>query len=76
MLIEERFLNQIKKFQIQILMNSKSSIRNEKSVFDLQISMKIEHHSTNNSKMMNNLHTDVKNEHHSMIRRYDHAFFL
>ncbi len=50
MLIEKRFSNQIKRFQIQILINSKSSTRNEKIVFDLQINMKIEHHSINNSK--------------------------
>ncbi len=76
MFIEERFSNQIKRFQIQILMSSKSLTRHEKIVLDLQISMKIEHHSINNSKMMNNLHTNMKNEHHSMIRRYDHALFF
>ncbi len=76
MFIEERFSNQIKRLQIQILMSFKSSTRNEKIVLDFQINMKIEHHSINNSKMMNNLHTNIKNEHHSMIRRYDHAFLF
>ncbi len=61
------------KFHAQILMNSKSLIRNEEMIFDLQIDMKIEHHSI---KMMNNFHTNMKKEHHSMIRRYDHAFFF
>jgi hypothetical protein len=120
MLIEERSINkvlfrkelyathpnQIKRFQTQTLMNPKPLTRNEKMILDLQISMKIEHHSIN-SQMMSNLHTDMKNghhlrmidilqidlkngasqivgnlqigmkkEHHSMIRRYDHAFFL
>jgi hypothetical protein len=65
--------NQIKKFQIQILMSSKSLIRNEEMIFDLQTNMKIEHHSI---KMMSNFHTNMKKEHHSMIRRYDHAFLL
>jgi hypothetical protein len=76
MFIKERFSNQIKKIQIQILMSSKSSTRNEKTVFDFQINMNIEHHSTNNSKMMSNLHINMKNEHHSMIRWYDHAFLF
>ncbi len=70
MLIEEQ-LNE--RFQTQILMNSKFLIRNEKMIFDLQIDMKIEHHSI---KMMNNFHTNMKKKHHSMIRRYDHAFFF
>ncbi len=65
--------NQIKRSQIQILMSSKSLIRNEEMIFDLQIDMKIEHHSI---KMMNNFHTNMKKEHHSMIRRYDYAFLL
>jgi hypothetical protein len=65
MLIEESS-NQIKRFQIQILMSSKSLTRNEKMILDLQISMKIEHHSIN-SQMMSNLHTDMKNEHHSRM---------
>ncbi len=87
MLIEERSINkvlsrkelyathsnQIKRFQIQILMSSKSLIRNEEMIFDLQTDMKIEHHSI---RMMSNSHTDMKKEHHSMIRRYDHAFLL
>jgi hypothetical protein len=87
MLIEERSINkvlfrkefyathsnQIKRFQIQILMSSKSLTRNEEMILDLQTDMKIEHHSI---RMMNNLHTNMKNEHHSMIRRYDHAFFF
>jgi hypothetical protein len=61
------------RFQIQILMSSKSLIRNEKMILDLQTNMKIEHHSI---KMMSNFHTNMKKEHHSMIRRYDHAFLL
>ncbi len=65
--------NQIKRFQTQILMNSKSLIRNKKMILDLQTNMKIEHHSI---RMMNNFHTDMKKEHHSMIRRYDHAFLF
>ncbi len=87
MLIEERSINkvlfrkelyathsnQIKRFQIQILMSSKSLIRNEEMILDLQTNTKIEHHSV---RMMNNLHINMKNEHHSMIRRYDHAFLL
>jgi hypothetical protein len=87
MLIEERSINkvlfrkelyathsnQIKRFQTQILMSSKSLIRNEEMIFDLQTDMKIEHHSI---KMMSNFHTNMKKEHHSMIRRYDHAFLL
>jgi hypothetical protein len=70
MLIEEQ---SNERFQIQILMSSKSLIRNEKMILDLQTDMKIEHHSI---RMMNNFHTDMKKEHHSMIRRYDHAFLL
>jgi hypothetical protein len=87
MLIEERSINkvlfrkelyathsdQIKRFQIQILMSSKSLIRNEEMILDLQIDMKIEHHSI---KMMSNFHTNMKKKYHSMIRRYDHAFLL
>jgi hypothetical protein len=87
MLIEERSINkvfsrkelyathsnQIKRFQTQILMSSKSLIRNEEMILDLQTDMKIEHHSI---KMMSNFHTNMKKEHHSMIRRYDHAFLL
>jgi hypothetical protein len=70
MLIEEQ-LNE--RFHAQILMSSKSLIRNEEMIFDLQIDMKIEHHSI---KMTSNFHTNMKKKHHSMIRRYDHAFFL
>jgi hypothetical protein len=87
MLIEERSINkilsrkelyathsnQIKRFQTRILMSSKSLIRNEEMILDLQTDMKIEHHSI---KMMSNSHTDMKKEHHSMIRRYDHAFLF
>jgi hypothetical protein len=61
------------RFQTQILISSKSLIRNEEMIFDSQTNMKIEHHSI---KMMSNLHTNMKKEHHSMIRRYDHAFLL
>jgi hypothetical protein len=70
MLIEEQ---SNERFQIQILMSSKSLIRNEEMILDLQTDMKIEHHSI---KMMSNFHTDMKKEHHSMIRRYNHAFLL
>ncbi len=76
--------NQIKRFQTQILMSSKSLIRNDEMIFDfyinskasqmindLQINLKIKH-----SRKVDNLHIDMKNEHHSMIRRYNHAFFL
>jgi hypothetical protein len=70
MLIEEQ---SNEKFQTQILTSSKSLIRNEEMILDLQIDMKIEHHSI---RMMNNLHTNMKKKHHSMIRRYDHAFLL
>jgi hypothetical protein len=63
--------NQIKRYQIQILMSSKSLIRNDEMVFDLQINLKIKH-----SRKIDNLHINMKNEHYSMIRRYDHAFFL
>jgi hypothetical protein len=77
------YSNQIKRFQIQILMSSKSLVQNDNTILDLQIdmkaslinnlqiSLKIEHFRT-----INNLHINMKNEHHSMIRRYDHAFFL
>ncbi len=75
--------NQIKRFQTQILMNSKSLIKNDNTIFDLQIDMKaslindlqinlkIEHFRTTDY-----LHIDMKNEHHSMIRRYYHAFLF
>ncbi len=75
--------NQIKRFQTQILMSSKSLIQKNNTILDLQIdmktslinnlliSLKIEHFRT-----IDNLHISMKNEHHSMIRRYDHAFFL
>jgi hypothetical protein len=98
MLIEERSINkilsrkelyiihsnQIKRFQIQILMSSKSLTRNDEMILDLytrlkafqltnnlQINLKIEYFRT-----IDNLHINVKNEHHLMIRRYDYAFFL
>jgi hypothetical protein len=70
MLIEEQ---SNERFQTQILMSSKFLIRNEEMIFDLQIDMKIEHHSI---KMMSNFHTNMKKKHHSMIHRYDHAFLL
>jgi hypothetical protein len=70
MLIEEQ---SNERFQTQILMSSKSLIRNEKMIFDLQTDMKIKHHSI---RMMNKSHTNMKKEHHSIIRRYDHAFLL
>jgi hypothetical protein len=76
--------NQIKRFQIQILMSSKSLIRNDKTILDLhidlkafqmindlQISLKIKHF-----RKVDNLHINMKNEHYSMIRQYDHAFLL
>ncbi len=65
-------------------MSSKFLIRNDEMIFDfridskafrminnLQINLKIKH-----SRKINNLHIDIKNKHHSMIRQYDHAFFL
>ncbi len=52
------------RFHVQILMNSKSLIRNEEMILVFQIDMKIEHHSI---KMMNNFHTNMKKKHHSMI---------
>jgi uncharacterized ubiquitin-like protein YukD len=97
MFIEERSINsnQIKKFQIQILMNSKSLIKNDNTILDLQIdmkaslindlqiSLKIEHfrtidnlHISMKNEHHSNLHISMKNEHHSMIRRYNHAFLL
>ncbi len=76
--------NQIKRFQTQILMNSKSLTQNDNTILnlhinlkefqltnDLQISLKIKH-----SRTIDNLHINMKNEHHSMIRRYDHAFLF
>jgi hypothetical protein len=90
--------NQIKRFQTQILMSSKSLIRNDEMILDLQIDMKafqtinnlqinlkIKHSRRidylhidmkNEHHTIDNLHINMKNEHHSMIRRYDHAFFL
>jgi hypothetical protein len=74
-------LNQIKRFQIQILMNSKSLIQKSNTILDLQIdiktslinelqiNLKIEHFRT-----IDNLHISMKKKHHSMIRWYDHAF--
>ncbi len=61
------------KFHAQILMNSKSLIRNEEMILDFQIDIKIEHHSI---KMMSNFHINRKKKHHSMIRRYDHVFLF
>jgi hypothetical protein len=76
--------NQIKRFYTQILMNSKSLIRNDEMIFDLHIDLKafqltnnlqicltIEHFRT-----IDNLHINMKNEHYSMIRWYDHAIFF
>jgi hypothetical protein len=67
--------NQIKRFQIQILMSSKSLIRNDEMIFDLQIdmqasqtmndlqiSLKIRH-----SRKVDYLHNDMKNEHHTNL---------
>ncbi len=66
--------NQIKRFQTQILIDSKSLIKNENTILDLQIdmkaslindfqiSLKIEHFRTTN-----NLHIVMKNEHHSNL---------
>ncbi len=78
------FSNQIKRFQIQILMSSKSLTQNDNTIFnfhidlkafqltnDLQICLKIKH-----SRTTDNFHISIKNEHHSIIRRYDHAFLL
>jgi hypothetical protein len=76
MLIEERSINsnQIKRFQIQILMSSKSLIQKNNTILDLQIDMKaslindlqiilkIEH-----SRTTNNLRIVMKNEHHSNL---------
>jgi hypothetical protein len=89
MLIEERSINkvlsrkelyaihsnQIKRFQIQILMSSKSLIRNDELILDfqidmkasqtindLQINLKIEH-----SRKIDYLHNDMKNRHHTNL---------
>jgi hypothetical protein len=76
MLIEKRSIisNQIKRFQIQILMSSKSLTQKNNTILDLQIDMKsslindlqisfkIEH-----SRTTNNLHIVMKNEHHSNL---------
>ncbi len=98
MLIEERSINkilsrkelyathsnQIKRFQIQILMNSKFLIRNDELILDLQIDMKAFqtindlqiHLKIEHSRKIDYLHIDMKKKHYSMIRRYDHAFLL
>jgi hypothetical protein len=76
--------NQIKRFQTQILMSSKSLIRNDEIIFDLQINMKASQTINDlqinlkikHSRRIDYLHINMKNEHHSMIRRYDHAFLL
>jgi hypothetical protein len=78
------YSNQIKRFQTQILISSKSLIKNDNTILnfytnlkafqltnDLQINLKIEH-----SRTTDNLHISMKNEHHSMIRRYDYAFLF
>jgi hypothetical protein len=76
MLIEERSINsnQIKRFQTQILMSSKSLTQKSNTILDLHIDMKaslihdlqmsskIEHFHTTN-----NLHIVMKNEHHSNL---------
>jgi hypothetical protein len=89
MLIEERSINkvlsqkelyathsnQIKRFQTQILMNSKSLTRNDKMILDLQMNMKasqtindlqinlkIEHF-----RRIDYLHNDMKNRHHTNL---------
>jgi hypothetical protein len=67
--------NQIKKFQTQILMSSKSLIRNDEMILDfqidmkasqtindLQINLKIKH-----SRRIDYLHIDMKNEHHTNL---------
>jgi hypothetical protein len=67
--------NQIKRFQIQILMSSKCLIRNDEMIFnlqinmkasqtinDLQISLKIKH-----SHKIDYLHIDMKKEHHTNL---------
>jgi hypothetical protein len=76
--------NQIKRFQIQILMNSKSLTQNDNTILDFQINLKT-FQLTNDLQIslkieqfhaIDNHHIDMKIEHHSMIRRYDHAFLL
>jgi hypothetical protein len=52
--------NQIRRFQTQILMSSKSLIRNDEMIFDLQIDLK-------KSQMTNNLQINMKNEHFHTI---------
>ncbi len=77
-------LNQIRRFQTQIFMSSKSLMQNDNMILDLQIdlkasrlindlqiNLKIEHLCT-----IKYLQTSLKNEHHLMIRRYDHTFLL
>jgi hypothetical protein len=76
--------NQIKRFQIQILMSSKSLTRNCEMIFDLQIDLKTFQMINNlqinlkikHSRKIDSLHINMKKEHHSMIRWYDHAFLL
>jgi hypothetical protein len=46
-------------------------INYSRKVDNLHIDMKNEH-----SRRVDYLHIDMKKEHYSMIRRYDHAFFL
>ncbi len=52
-------------------MSSKSLIRNDETILDLQINLKIKHF-----RKIDNLHNDMKNELHLMIRRYNHAFLF
>ncbi len=67
--------NQIKRFQIQILMNSKSLIRNDEMIFDLQINMKASQTINDlqislkikHSRRVDYLHIDMKNEHHTNL---------
>jgi hypothetical protein len=79
----ETHSNQIKRFQIQILISSKSLIRNDEMILDLQIDMKASQTINDlqislkiKSRRIDYLHNDMKNEYHSMIRRYDHSFLL
>jgi hypothetical protein len=61
--------NQIRRFQIQILMNSKFLIQNDNMIHDLQIDLKA-------FRIINDLQINLKIKHHSIIRRYDHAFLF
>ncbi len=52
--------NQIRRFQIQILMSSKSLIRNDEIILDLQIDLKA-------LQMIDDLQISLKNEHSRTI---------